>query len=287
LNGGLRHVELFLLRMRMNVKCRVRWMPPSLVAVLIAGWASQGLVSAESTNASVRPLKYEEPVLLTGTIYSKDAKQVLFKFRRAATRAGSKLSVLREYTYPDGKPAARERVTYDGDNLTSYALEELQIGAAGSVTVRREPGNPAKGTLVFEYTKDAASGSKPKTSTEPLRDATLVSDTVAPFLCDHWAELARGAKVRCRYVVVPRRETVGFTFVKDGETTYQGRQAVILRMEPTSLIISQLVDPLYFTIGEEAPHRVFQILGRVTPKIQVGDTWEDLDALTVFDWPSR
>jgi len=252
-------------------------------------WASQTLAPAASTNTTAPPLKYEAPSLLTGTIYAKDSgqKKVLFHFNRAATRAGSKITVVRDFTYPDGKMAARERAMYDGDDLVSYSLEELQIGAAGSATIRREPGNPLKGTMAFEYTKDVASGAKPKTSTEALRSDTLIGDMVGPFLASHWAELVSGQKMKCRYVVVPGRETVGFAFVEESQTTYQGRRAVIVRMEATSPIIARLVDPLYFTVEADRPHRVLCFVGRMTPKVKVGSSWEDLDALMVFDWPNH
>jgi hypothetical protein len=267
----------------------LKLIPVSLLALFVGGWATQSLVSAEAASANTRPFKYEEPTSLTATIYAKDAgqKKVLFKFKRTAARSGSKISVVRDFTYPDGKLAARERAIYNGDELVSYALEELQIGAAGSVSIRREAGQPAKGILAFEYNKDAAAGGKAKTSTEGLRDDTLISDMVAQFLASHWGELARGEKVKCRYVVVPRRETVGFTFVKDSESSYQGRKALVLRMEATSMIIARLVDPLYFTVEKDAPHRVLQLVGRTTPKVKAGSAWEDLDALTVFDWPAR
>lgn len=259
-----------------------------MVAILIGGWASQTTVSGQSANTNGTPSKYEEPKLLIGTVYSKDSgqRQALFKFKRLATRSGSRVNVLREYTYPDGKPAARERFVYEGDDLESYALDELQIGAAGSVKVQRDTGNPARSALLFDYTKDVASGSKPKTSTEALRNETLTSDMVAAFLAAHWGELSRGEKVKCRYVVVPRRETVGFTFAKESETTVQGRGVVIIRMEATSLIIAQLVDPVLFTVEKDGQHRVMQYVGRVTPKTKAGNKWNDLDATFVFEWPS-
>jgi hypothetical protein len=112
--------------------------------------------------------------------------------------------------------------TYDGDDLVSYALEELQNGAAGSAKIRREPGNTTKGTVLFEYNKALAAGSKPKTSTEALRNETLTRDMVATFLLVHWGELSRGERVKWRYVVVPRRDTVSFTFAEESETTAQG-----------------------------------------------------------------
>ena len=93
--------------------------------------------------------------------------------------------------------------------------------------------------------------------------------------------------MKCRYVVVPRRETVGFTFAKESETTAQGRAVVIIKMEATSIIIAQLVDPVFFTVEKDSPHRVLQYVGRVTPKTKAGNKWDDLDANFVFEWPGR
>ena len=272
----------------MSAKCWATSLPIRIAAILIGGWAGQTNCFGDPTNTNGPALKYEEPTLLLGTIYAKDSnrQQALFKFKRVATRAGSRLNVLREYTYPDGKPAARERVVYDGADLASYALDELQIGAGGTVKVRRDPANPARNVLLFAYTKNLASGSPPKTSTEALRSDTLIGDMVAPFLVSHWAELSNGEKVKCRFVVVPRRETVGFTFVKDSESMLHGRPVVIIRMEATSLIIARLVDPVFFTLEKSGQHRVLQYVGRVTPKAKAGNKWDDLDATVVFEWPS-
>ena len=272
----------------MSARSWARLLPIGMAVILTGGWASRTTYAADATNANGSTLKYEEPKLLTGTIYAKDSarQQVLFKFKRVATRSGSKVNVLREYTYPDGKLAARERVIYDGDDMASYALEETQIGAAGAVKVQRDASSPAKSALLFEYTKDVVSGSKPRTSTEGLRNETLTSDMVATFLQSHWGELSNGLKVKCRYVVVPRRETVGFTFARESETTSQGQKVVIIKMEATSLIIARLVDPVFFTVEKDGQHRVLQYTGRVTPKTKVGSHWDDLDATVVFEWPS-
>ena len=179
----------------MSAKGRARLLPIWMAAILLGGWASQTTCSGDATNTNGTPSKYEEPKLWLGTIYAKDSgrQQALFKFKRVATRSGARVNVLREYTYPDGKPAARERFVYEGDDLVSYALDELQIGAAGNVKVQRDPGNPARSALLFEYTKDLASGGKPRTSTEALRDGTVTADMVAAFLVSHWAS-CRGAK---------------------------------------------------------------------------------------------
>ena len=125
---------------------------------------------------------------------------------------------------------------------------------------------------------------RPKTNSEPFRADTLVNDMVAPFLLSHWDALVAGRELKCRYIVVPRAETVGFTFKKQSETAWHGRSVYIIKMEPASLIISALVEPLFFTIEKNEPHHVVQYTGRTTPKVKSGPKWTDLDAVTVFDW---
>ena len=257
----------------------------SLVVLAIFG-ITQAVPAGPPTTIGPSSM-YAGPPLLTGTIYAKDTnpRQPLFKFKRVATSSGDNVNVLRTFTDLEGEPAARELVAYKGDHLVSYQLEELQIGAAGSARLQREPGNSVKGAIAFEYTKDLHGSGKTRASNESLRPDTLVGDMVGEFLSSHWNDLARGDKVRCRYIVVPRRETVGFTFVKHSETTAGGRPVLIVRMEATSPIIATLVDPLYFTIEKDSPHRVAQYVGRVTPKLKRGDKWDDLDGIFVFDWP--
>src|SRR5215471_17139884 len=87
----------------------------------------QRLSGGETQASGSEYLKYEQPTNLTGSIYPKgtEGQQPLYRFKRGASRSGSTLNVVREFTYPDGKPAARERVVYEGDNLILYELEEL------------------------------------------------------------------------------------------------------------------------------------------------------------------
>jgi hypothetical protein len=250
------------------------------IAVALVGHAA-GASAPVLTGAK---LKYEEPVRLTGTIYSAASHQLLFKFERVASRSGSALSVRRDFTYPDGTLAARERVVYEGDALRLYELEERQTGATGSARIVPAPDNPHDGRIDFEYALKP--GGEPKRRTETLRENTLTAEMVGPFLASNWEALWRGEKMKCRYLVIPRVETVGFTFLKQSRSTSRGRKVLVVKMEPTSPFISALVDPLFFTIEEDPPHRVLQYSGRTTPKMRVGERWKDLDAVTVFDWSS-
>ncbi len=258
----------------------------SVALMIFAALSDQLAFSVEVAKTNSKPLKYEEPRVLAGRIYAKggDGKNLLFNFSRRATRNGAALQVLREYTHPDGKLAARERVSYHGDNLVSYELEELQMGARGRAEIRRDQAAPAKGRIQFEYSNNAGSDGKPNTDSESLQKETLINDMVGPFLASHWDALIRGHSVKCRYIVVPRTETVGFTFGKGSESKWEGRKVIVIKMAATSPVIAALVDPIFFKVEMNEPHRVFTYEGRTTPKIKAGGKWKDLDALTVFDW---
>lgn len=229
------------------------------------------------------PSQYEEPKLLTATIYSLDRKTVLFKFSRHSTRTDNQLEVTREYTYPDGQLAARERVLYHGNDFQSYELEELQTGRVGRATIKPDPGNPQNHLLAFEYSKDP-SRTRPKSDSEILGPDTLNNDTIGPFLASHWDALLKGEEVKCRFMVIPRLETVGFRFIRESEGQWHGQPVLNLKMEPTSPLIRALIDPLHFKVEKNGQHRVLEYSGRTTPKIKSGNKWQELDALTVFDW---
>jgi len=204
----------------------------AIEAGTLSGWG------AEAPKSGAADLKYEEPRYLTGAIYAHGPgpRKLLFNFKRTASRAGERLNVRRDYTYPDGSLAAQEIAVYKGNDLVFYELKELQIGAMGSATITHAKESPGNGRIEFEYTKSP--GAKPKSKAENLTENTLNNDMVGPFLVSHWDTLARGEKLKCRYLVVPRMETVGFTFVKDSESTWQGRKVLIVRMETSSRLLA-------------------------------------------------
>jgi hypothetical protein len=254
-----------------------------LRAVLVLGTAAAARSgpAAQDSKSETAPSKYEYPTNLTAAIYAPGTQNLLFRFTRSAARSGATLTVQRDFTYPKGNLAASEHVIYQGDLLVSYDLKEAQIGAAGSARIRRSTANPARGTIEFEYR--AGPDSRLKTSTEAWEPDTLIADMVEPFLTSHWQALQRGEKVKCRYIVVPRLETVGFRFVKEAKGAANRPDVAIIKMEPTSRIIAALVDPLFFTIETAPPHNILDCTGRTTPKLQVKGKWKDLDALTVFE----
>lgn len=213
-----------------------------------------------------------------------EPRKLLFTSQRTAMRSGTTVKVTCEYTYPDGSVAARDSIVYEGGQLVSFETDELQTHEKGSAVIRIDPRNPGKRKVFFEYSRGQGSAEKKSTSSESLESETLVDDMIPGFIAGHWDALAKGATAKFRYIVLSRTETVGFKLVKHSEMTWKGTPAVRLKMEPTSFIIAQLVDPVFFIVEKNGAHRILEYIGRTTPLIRDGNKWKDLDADTVFEW---
>jgi hypothetical protein len=223
-------------------------------------------------------IDYFYPQTLKATIYADASlKQVLFTFVRTATNSGSTIHVQRDFNLPNGTLVARERVDYEKGQLKSFVLEEMQTGAKGSAMVQSSGGD-AK--MNFKFTQ----GATKKNGSEKFLNEILVSDMVGPYIAAHWDTLTKGGTVKCRLVAASRAETVGFKFFKESDMTWQGKPIMNVTMQPSSIIIAQLVAPLHFYIEKDGQHRVLQYIGRTTPSIRKNGKWEDLDAVSVFDW---
>jgi len=250
---------------------------------LAFGFIALALDSLPLLAAGIAAPDYEQPKLLTGTIYEtiSGTNKVLYTFKRSATRSNSTVYVLRDFFNPDGSIAAREEAVFERGQLVSFQLDERQTGERGSARVAADPKSSAKQRLSFDW---MANDGKKKTDHETLQQNTLVGDMIPYFIASHWNELARGAEVNFRFVAQSRLETVGFKLVKESELVWRGQPAVRLRMEASNLIIAQLVDPLFFIVEKNGEHRVLEYIGRTTPKMRDGNKWKDLDARTIYDW---
>jgi len=243
-------------------------------------------LSPLTAGPAVKTVDYEWPTLLIGKIYPMkgDSKQMLFKSERKAVRQGSKIEASCDYTYPDGAVAVRDRIVYEGSRLISYEEEQLQIGEKGKAVIRRDASEPGKGKIEFEYVTGFPGQPKKSTATENLQPDTLIDDMIPAFIETHWDTLDQGQPARFRYIVLSRKETVGFKLTKESESTRQGKPVMRIKMEPTSFIIAQLVDPLIFVVEKGGRHRILEYIGRTTPMVKSGSKWKDLDGISVYDW---
>jgi hypothetical protein len=223
--------------------------------------------------------RYLEPAHLTGTIYEKDVSplRALFTFRRTAKQDGSATVVSREYAYPDGRPAARETVRYERNELVRVELDELQIDAKGKAFLQRVEGGSQKTLIQFEYQTGSGPKAKISSSVETQQGVVLVNDMIPGFLVANWDDLIQGRVVRFRYLVIPRLETIEFKLDKTETTQLQGRSVVRVRMRPVNRVSQMMIAPIVFTVESDAPHRILQYTGRTTPRIQRGARWQELE----------
>jgi hypothetical protein len=183
--------------------------------------------AARAPGRAAETIPLLQPTNLVGKVYlDADFKALLFIFRRTATNNGSTVHVLREFTTPSGRLAARERVRYDAGVLKAYQFEELQIGATGSVAFQPDPANPRAQKIVMEY----AHGKNRKQRTETLQPNTLISDNLVPFILDHWTALTNHAVVKCRFIAMARAETIEFKLFQESEAIEGGKPVVVLQL---------------------------------------------------------
>src|ERR1035438_8897352 len=160
-------------------------------------------------------------------------------------------------------------------------MREFQAQVSGAVRIAPDPDDPARQKLIISYGRGLT---PPKGDTEILPPDTVIDDTLYPFMMAHWDDLTRGDTVKFHFVSLEHERTFVFRLVKTGESALNGRMMEQIKMEPVSLIISHLVDPLMFTVEKDGAHRMLSYIGRTTPRVQKGKAWKYLDAETVFNW---
>src|SRR6266478_5804635 len=227
---------------------RAGWPGVILLGMLATSLSTWG--APPNTSSHIQPIDYAEPSLLIGNIFplGLEPKKCLFKSERRGSRNGTTVQVTCDYTYPDGSWAARDRIVYAAGRLASFEEEELQTGEKGSARIRPDPKKPGEWRIYFEYTTGQGGAARMTSDSEGLENDTLVDDMIPAFIVSHWDALEKGSVARFRYIVLSRKETVGFKLVKEAETTRRGKPVVRIKMEPTSIIIAQLVDPLFFIV---------------------------------------
>ena len=267
--------------------------PRSLIIALVAGRIvpaalslsilPAGLAADTSRRTAQTAYDYAEPKLCTGTLYEigSDRKKVLYTFQRTATRSNSIVNVERQFFCTNGSLAAVEKLVYQSNRLVSYRMREFQAQVSGAVHISPDPKDLAGQQISISYGPGLI---PPKGKVQNLLSDTVFDDTLYPFMLAHWNDLIRGDTVKFRFVSFEWERTFAFCLVKTAESVQNGRTVEQIRMEPASLLVAELIDPLIFTLERDNPHHLISYIGRTTPRIKKGKSWKYLDAETVFDW---
>ena len=174
---------------------------------------------------------------------------------------------------PEGHEVVVEETRWGPQGLESFSVDQLQTGEKGSVRLTRDK-------ALFSYFKDG----KTETAEESRPDNFLVPGALSGYVHAHWAALQKGESVQVRLAVLERLETVGFKLVKARDVTVAGRKAVVITMSASAFFIGFVVKPLSFTFSEDGL-AIYEIDGRISPKLRRNGRWVDAEADSVFTAP--
>lgn len=171
-----------------------------------------------------------------------------------------------------GAPAYEETGEIQGSKIVKVNVAQKQTGETALVEVK-------EGKVFFTLTKDG----KTSTASEKLEEPFVMAANITRFMKDSWGDLQAGKTVKMRYGVWFRQDTVGFNLKKIKETGDGPAKVVTLKLDPSSFVIRQLVDPVEFDMPADGS-RILELRGRVSPKQKKGDAWKDLDAQMVYKY---
>ncbi|MBC7690874.1 MAG: hypothetical protein H7222_03840 [Methylotenera sp.] len=209
-----------------------------------------------------------------GQIYeiSSERKILLFTIHAELKEPDAKTrTFVSSYLAADDTEAMSETATYENLKLMKYRVVQKQLNELYELTL-------ADSKLHFSVTRKG----KTETSEEKLPENLLIGPSFVPFFQQHWNELKAG-RLRFRLAVLDRKASYEFDFQRLREIKFEGQEAVLVKMTPTSSMISAFVQPTYLTLSSDGS-RIFEIKGRMLPKLKVGSRWKDFEGEAYFTY---
>ena len=185
----------------------------------------------------------------------------------------------------------KESVRYfDLSGTVIQTLEtEFDSGSAKLFSMKREfplTGETESATIEGDHVKMTHRESgKDKEKQDQLKwtGVMVFPPTVVPRMRLGWETLMSGRKLEIDMVVPSRLDSYGFRILKEAETELEGRRIVVMVLEPGSMLVRRLVDPMRFVWSLDSPRRVLEYRGRTTVRDAKGDP---IDARIVYHYPA-
>lgn len=173
------------------------------------------------------------------------------------------------YLDSEKKEAMTEEAYYYQMKLQKYTVKQAQLNEVYELNVTDKK-------ITFSIQKNGATKAITKATPENL----LVGPSFVPFLQMHWKELNSSKKVMANLAVMDYMDTLRFEFEKIPSSDDRG---VTVRMRPTNIIISAVVNPVYFLVQNDGA-KILELKGPMLVKLKVGNSWEDFDGRAVFTY---
>jgi hypothetical protein len=251
---------------------------PARLCTRAPGALARGLALAAACVLAVLPAAAPGPARAAEveriylTLYPLSGADVLYRGVRSEREEAGRRVVLTEYTRPDGTPVQRSEAIYDPATLAPLSYQQRDARSGEEERLERDGG---KVTL----THRAAGADAPKSATVDWTPERHMSATVGPLIRREWARLMAGETVPFRLLVPSRRDVYQFRLYRDNASPLAAGGRIVVRMEPGTWLVRQLVDPLFLVYEAAPPHRLAEFHGRSSIKTDAG---ADQDLRTVY-----
>jgi len=204
---------------------------------------------------------------------SHQGKKILTSDHVVTSKAAG-AEVLSTYKDLDGNVLYVDRSEVGGDHqIKKVEIEQRQTGTTATVQVK-------EGKVYYNLVRK---GEKPQSADEKTPENFVMSSSLQPFVRDHWKDLTSGKSIEIHFGVWGRLESIRFTLSQKGEEMVGEQKAIVIRMKPTSFLVSAIVNPIYFKFAADGS-KMLAIEGRVPALKKSGDSFKDLDAEGVYTY---
>jgi hypothetical protein len=184
----------------------------------------------------------------------KTGKKLYSDFHEEYSSNGKHLYSVVNYKDPSGKIFAKKNIDFQKNGArANFKLEDFRDGyIEGSEVI----GNSNKAKFIFK-----------KNSTEELKEEILETPVPSVFdggfdiyMKDNWAAIMEGKRKTFSICAPSQMDCFKFAAFKTGEELYKEKEAVVVRVELNSFILSKLVKPIIITYDKNTK-RILQFDG--------------------------
>jgi hypothetical protein len=206
-----------------------------------------------------------------GTAYSPDGERVLYREQRTEQRQDGELVACEvDYLTPEGELFAEKTIRFDGPS-TAPAFTFVDYREEF-----REGARPVEDVIELY----SGVGEDLERRRRELPEGAVVDAGFDRFIRENFDRLRAGERLEFEFAVPAEQRFVRFEIESEGETTYDGRPALALRMRPASFLVRLLVEPIRLVYDEQ--RRLLEFAGISDIRDDQGDRHV---ARVVFEYP--
>lgn len=214
-----------------------------------------------------QPLFAAEKLIYTGEIFDKSGKTKVFTYERYQDVQGDKVLDRAVYKNMDGEVQTEEKMESVKGELVRYDMDQKQLKQKAWIEVDDK-------NITFNLKKWRKRNYPISTK---RKSNFIMGLQIVDFVVKHWDEFKKGKEQEISLGVWHRQEAIRFDLSND--KMENGK--MVIKMNPSSMFIRAVVDPIYFTFDTKTKELV-EYSGRVVPKEKRNKGYYDYDGLVRY-----